>query len=417
MSRGSLCLDRIPHQDGGLIAQRMGFTKDMPKERYTHVYFQLNKIFCGFKDQASPHPGEKCKPDEQGSHLRYVILTQHVRLLQHELGASENTFKERIRQTVVTILIQGQLYHSWEEARSHSETFQFRSRTFRDQVFTGQGLDRYVLVAGKGDPWSHRVTMARALLGLEHSLEISYVDEVISKDGWRLVSPLDGYEYVYQMYLANDAEFTGRISVPFVWDRLEQCIANNESADILRMLNAYNIAYLNHDRAADLYPKKRAKEIDGLNGYIQDEINNAVYKVGFSPTQEIYDKMLSQLYDALENLDQHLSTQRYLSGPELCEADLRLFATLVRFDIVYYPCLRCCKKRLQDFHHLWPYTKEIYQTPQIRPTVNFDAIRKMYFSLGFLNPSLIIPAPTDIDFDSKVTSTEYMLYSAPFHSP
>ena len=279
--------------------------------------------------------------------------------------------------------------------------------------------EHFHLYCGLGDPWSHRVLIVRALKQLQDIVPLIIVDPIITECGWKISQAIDehnssnsDYDALYEMYLETDPLFTGRVTVPLLWDSECKKIINNASQDIMRILNSEFNEFSKSN--LDLYPTKLVDEIDRVNDYVLDNINNGVYKIGFTRSQHHYQQALDNLFEALDEIEQRLGYSHYLIGNEITEADIRLFVTLVRFDTIYHPYLKCNKKRLQDYHNLWAYTREIYQLPGVRETVNFDYMLKTYYGLNYLNPSQIIPNRPAIDFDADVKTVEYELYSAPF---
>ncbi len=325
----------------------------------------------------------------------------------------------------MTIFIRGELKTSWKKARSQAEIYRQESRTFQqligadDAPELGMEANRYHLYAGYGDPWSHRVLIVRALKNLQHTIPLTIIDPMLSDEGWRyhvlddLTPDIDHHwKPLHALYTSTDPLFTGRISVPLLWDSKSGKIINNESADIMRMLNS---EFPNcSDAMLDLYPDEISNEIDQLNHFIFGNINNGVYKVGFSNSQAQYRRSADALFSALDEIDERLSTSRYLMGEFITEADIRLFVTLVRFDTIYYPHLKCNKKQLQQYGNLWPYTREIYQLPGVKETVKFDHIKQTYYSMDYLNPTQVIPDGPTINFLEPVKTIQYEFHSASF---
>lgn len=204
-------------------------------------------------------------------------------------------------------------------------------------------------------------------------------------------------QYLYQIYQASQSDYTGRVTVPVLWDKKCHTIVNNESSEIMRMLNtAFNHITGNTD---NYYPDFLQGQIDEMNNFIYPKINNGVYKAGFATSQNVYQKEVETLFTALDQLEKHLSDNHYLVGEQFTEADIRLFTTLVRFDTVYYGHFKCNLKALHDYPHLWHYTKRIYNLPGIAETINFDHIKKHYYgSHKTINPTGIIPAGPNLDW-------------------
>jgi putative glutathione S-transferase len=203
--------------------------------------------------------------------------------------------------------------------------------------------------------------------------------------------------FLYENYLKADPGFDGLVTVPVLWDKNRQTIVNNESSEIIRMLNSAFDDYSNSEM--DYYPESLREEIDAINDVVYNNVNNGVYRAGFATTQKAYDKAFLQLFDTMDYLEERLSGQRYLVGHRITEADWRLFTTLVRFDAVYYNHFKTNKKRLMDYPNLWAYTRELYQVPGVAETVNMDHIKHHYFgSHGSINPTGIVPKGPEIDF-------------------
>jgi glutathionyl-hydroquinone reductase len=261
---------------------------------------------------------------------------------------------------------------------------------------------RYHLYVSLACPWCHRVVIARTVKGLEESIGISYVDPYRDERGWaftggRFTDDVNHFAFMSEAYVATDHSFTGRVTVPVLWDKRSGQIVNNESADLLRMFNdAFDELA---ERHIDLYPPPLRGEIDALNEHIYNTVNNGVYKAGFARSQAAYDEAFERLFATLDDLEQRLTTSRYLAGSAITEADWRLFPTLVRFDAVYYSHFKCNRRRLADYPNLWAYARDLYQQPGIAETVAMDEIKRHYYTTHeFLNPSRIIPRGPDIDF-------------------
>ena len=266
---------------------------------------------------------------------------------------------------------------------------------------TGEGgftaeLDRYHLFVAWNCPWAHRTLLVRALKGLNDAISVSYAKPNRTDQGWvydpqgDYSDPLFGVQTVHEVYARDPKPYTGRLTVPVLWDRQQNRMVNNESADIVRMLNTA-FADIVPD-APDLYPAALADQIDGWNADIYRSVNNGVYRAGFASTQEAYEKAAWEVFETLDRIDAHLAAHRYLTGDSFTEADLRLFPTLARFDVAYHYAFRCNLKKLSDYEHLWPYAREIYQMPGVAETVNFGIYKRGYFSKSEKrNPLGIIP--------------------------
>lgn len=315
----------------------------------------------------------------------------------------------------MAVLVNGELLNHWHDTDKHNGAFVRESSLIRDTIGANKSTEfsvephRYCLYAAH-DSWSHRAVVTRAIKQLEESVELCYVDPDITESGWRL-QPGDDFHYLYELYLATSPDYTGRISLPLLWDRKTKRIVNNESSDIMRMLGCEFDALAGNQ--SPFRPSSLNDEIDAMNVFVYENINNGVYKVGFATAQWAYNEALEQLFDALDKLEKRLSNKRYLIGEYPVETDWRLFVSLVRFDAIYYYGLRCNKRRLQDYLNLWNYTRELYQMPHIATTVDMGLIRKSYYQLLPINPSGIIPGDPMIEFDTPTLTVRYQTYSAP----
>jgi glutathionyl-hydroquinone reductase len=263
---------------------------------------------------------------------------------------------------------------------------------------------RYHLYVSHACPWAHRTMIYRTLKGLEDVITVSVVHPVMPAESWvfgeypaATQDHLYGSEYMYQIYQKADPDFNGLVTVPVLWDKNLETIVNNESSEIIRMLNS---AFNDFGRAElDFYPAELQDQIDEINPLIYDNINNGVYRAGFASSQRAYDAAYDRLFKIMDMLEERLTKQRYLVGEQITEADWRLFTTLVRFDAVYYNHFKTNKKRLIEYPNLWAYTRELYQVPGVADTVNMDHIKTHYFtSHRSINPTGIIPRGPDIDF-------------------
>jgi glutathionyl-hydroquinone reductase len=281
----------------------------------------------------------------------------------------------------------------------------FRDRVTRDgsSGFKAE-VGRYYLITAPSCPWAHRTVLMRKLKGLEGAIPILQSD-LPKGQGWAYsrgfdeLAPIDGVFHVHQVYTGARSGFTGRATVPVLWDRRAKTIVNNESSEIIRMMNSEFDEIGN--AALDLYPPALRSAIDETNGFVYDAINNGVYRCGFARTQGAYEQSFRKLFAALDDLEQRLSRQRYLVGDRFTEADLRLFPTLVRFDAVYYSHFKCNLRRLADYHNLSNYTRDIYQMPGVRETVDLPRIKLGYYGgMPNLNPSGIIPLGPELDFSA-----------------
>ena len=263
---------------------------------------------------------------------------------------------------------------------------------------------RYHLYVSYACPWAHRTLIFRTLKGLENIISVSVVHPLMPAQSWvfgeypgATEDHINNATYLYENYHKANPYFDGLVTVPVLWDKKLGTIVNNESSEIIRMLNSEFNDFAVSD--VDYYPEELRKEIDAINEMVYEHINNGVYRTGFATTQEAYDLAFEQLFNTLDELEQRLSKQRYLVGKQITEADWRLFTTLVRFDAVYYNHFKTNKKRLIDYPNLWDYTRELYQIPGVAETVNMDHIKCHYFaSHKSINPAGIIPKGPVIDF-------------------
>jgi putative glutathione S-transferase len=263
---------------------------------------------------------------------------------------------------------------------------------------------RYHLYVAYACPWAHRTLIFRKLKKLEAVISVSVVEPLMLADGWVFGPPgsatADGINDVAKLseiYLLADPKFTGRVTVPVLWDKAGRTIVNNESADIIRMLNAAFDAFT--DDRTDYYPEPLRAEIDAINATVYETVNNGVYRAGFATTQAAYEEAFRQLFGTLDELEVRLSRQRYLAGSRQTEADWRLFTTLVRFDAVYFGHFKCNLRRIVDYPNLSNYLRGLFQTPGVAETVNLDHIKRHYYgSHREINPTGIVPLGPALDF-------------------
>ena len=263
---------------------------------------------------------------------------------------------------------------------------------------------RYHLYVALACPWAHRTVIMRRLKGLEDVVSMSVVEPLYGPHGWRFgTSPgtvpdsVNGASELAEIYLRADPRYSGRVSVPVLWDKERSTIVNNESSEIIRMFNGAFGRFTNV--RTDYYPAPLREEIDRVNALVYENINNGVYRAGFATTQEAYEEAFRALFAALDEIEQRLSRQRYLAGREITEADWRLFTTLVRFDAVYYGHFKCNLRRIVDYPNLSNYLRDLYQQPGIAGTVNMDHIKRHYYgSHRNVNPTGIVPLGPQIDF-------------------
>lgn len=267
------------------------------------------------------------------------------------------------------------------------------------------GAGRYHLYISHACPWAHRTMIVRKLKKLEDVISISVVEPFMGERGWSfgpdgIPDPIHQSQYLHELYTRTQSDYSGRVTVPLLWDRKMDTAVNNESSEIIRMLNAEFDAF--GDASLDLYPEALRPEIDALNDQIYANVNNGVYRCGFATTQAAYEEAFDDLFGTLDALDERLSKQRYLVGDRTTEADWRLFPTLVRFDAVYFGHFKCNLRRISDYAHLDGYLRELYQLPGISETVNLRHIKEHYYqSHETINPTRIVPKGPRLDFEAS----------------
>ncbi|MGI9412618.1 MAG: glutathione S-transferase family protein [Hyphomicrobiales bacterium] len=288
--------------------------------------------------------------------------------------------------------------------------FQRQETSFRNWVSADPEAEfpaeaeRYHLYVSYACPWAHRTLIFRMLKGLEDMVSVSVVHHFMGDDGWTFApgegvvpDTVNGKRLLREVYLEADPGYTGRVTVPVLWDKTAGTIVSNESSEIIRMFNSAFDGVGARD--GDYYPEALREEIDEVNERVFHTVNNGVYRAGFSGSQAAYDEAVNELFETLDWLDERLKDRRYLMGDRVTEADWRLLPTLLRFDPVYVTHFKCNRKRIIDYPHLWTYTRDLYQHPGIAGTVNMDHIKKHYFgSHTSINPTGIVPAGPDIDY-------------------
>ncbi|MCV2889379.1 glutathione S-transferase family protein [Ruegeria aquimaris] len=314
-------------------------------------------------------------------------------------------------------LVDGVWQDVWYDTKSTGGSFRRSEAGFRNWITpdgsvgpTGSGgfaaaSGRYHLYVSLACPWAHRTLIFRAIKGLHNHIGVSVVHPDMLENGWSFDKDRDGatgdqlygLEFAHQLYTRVDPTYSGRVTVPILWDTERQTIVSNESSEIIRMFNsAFDRITGNTD---DYWPEAARDEIEEINARIYDTVNNGVYKCGFSTTQAAYDAAVHPLFDTLDWLETRLSQNRYLMGDRVTEADWRLFTTLIRFDPVYHLHFKCNRRRLTDYPNLWAYTRELYQWPGVSETVNLDHIvRHYHFSHDSINPHRIIPINPQLDY-------------------
>lgn len=311
------------------------------------------------------------------------------------------------------MLVDGEWQTDTYESTNEDGEFDRQETTFRDWIRDEAGAGfrpeagRYHLYQSRACPWAHRTVVVRRLLGLEDVVSMDVVDPYREADGWQFTPTKDGCtadtvtgaEYLHEVYTAADPEFTGRVTVPVLWDRETETIVNNESEDIIKMFADAFAGRGRHD--IDLYPTALRDEIDRVIDEIYDPINNGVYRAGFADAQAAHEDAVADLFDALDHWNDVLADQRYLVGDQLTLADVCLFTTLVRFDEVYHTHFKCNVRRLVDYEHLWGHTRELFQLPGVAETVNMDHIKEHYYTTHTdLNPKGLVPVGSSPALDA-----------------
>ncbi|ENJ2788777.1 glutathione S-transferase family protein [Vibrio parahaemolyticus] len=304
-------------------------------------------------------------------------------------------------------LVEGVWHDVWYDTKANGGKFVREDAGFRDwikndseAVFQPES-GRYHLYVSLACPWAHRTLIFRKLKGLEPHIDVTVVCPDMLSQGWQmgLPEPLFGHTRMHQIYTQAKPDYTGRVTVPVLWDKKTNTIVSNESSEIIRMFNsAFNDLTGNHD---DYYPEPLRGVIDEWNDYIYPNVNNGVYRCGFATSQEAYEEAFESLFSALDKIDAHMATHRYLAGNKITEADWRLFTTLVRFDAVYVGHFKCNKQRIADYVNIQGYLKELYQIDGIADTTDFYHIKRhYYFSHTGINPTQVVPKGPDLDFSS-----------------
>ncbi len=314
------------------------------------------------------------------------------------------------------LLVDGQWQDKWYDTKVTKGRFERSASQFRHWV-TADGSagpsgesgfkaepGRYHLYVSLACPWANRTLIFRKLKGLEQLISVSVVHWYMAEHGWTfepgegvVADPIHNARYYHEIYTAADKHYSGRVTVPVLWDKKRNTIVSNESAEIIRMFNSGFDAL--GATPGDYYPVALRGEIDELNERIYQSVNNGVYRAGFATTQEAYEEAITPLFNTLDWLEQRLSNQRYLAGATLTEADWRLFTTLVRFDSVYVGHFKCNIKRISDYPNLWAYTRELFQYPGVSDTINMQHIKNHYYqSHRTINPTGVVPVGPSIDF-------------------
>lgn len=311
------------------------------------------------------------------------------------------------------LLVSGQWHDQWYDTDSSGGEFIRTDAQFRDWI-TADGSsgfkaerDRYHLFVSLACPWAHRTLIFRKLKQLEDIIGVTVVKAEMLDKGWEILpyddeaamdpSPIAGIQYLYEVYTTTQEDYSGRVTVPLLWDKKTGTIVNNESSEIIRMLNTAFNEFTEVD--TDLYPAELHQQIDEINATVYDNINNGVYKAGFATSQSAYEKAFKALFTTLDHVEQILSQQRYLVGTQITEADWRLFTTLIRFDSVYYGHFKTNLQRIEDYPNLSNYVRELYQVDGVAETVNFEHIKThYYYSHDTINPTRIVPLGPKVDY-------------------
>ncbi|TWA92929.1 putative glutathione S-transferase [Azospirillum brasilense] len=305
------------------------------------------------------------------------------------------------------LLIDGRWHDQWYDTKNSGGAFVRPETQFRNWVRADGSTPfqpeagRYHLFVSLACPWAHRTLILRELKGLEDAIGVTVVDPLMREEGWTFPEPdpITGSTRLHEVYTKADPTYSGRVTVPVLWDKTTGTIVSNESAEIVRMLNREFDAF--GDASLDFYPAELAEEIDRLNAFVYDRVNNGVYKAGFATSQEKYEQAFDALFAALDELDERLAGRRYLLGNRQTEADWRLFTTLVRFDAVYVGHFKCNLRRIADYPNLSGYLRDLYQVPGVAETVDFHHIKRHYYaSHTMINPTGVVPKGPALDLDS-----------------
>jgi len=310
------------------------------------------------------------------------------------------------------LLVKGKWQDKWYDTKSSGGRFVRQKSAFRNRV-TADGSSgfkpapgRYHLYVSLACPWAHRTLIFRKLKELEDVISLSIVDPLMLSHGWEfsnypgsIPDTVNGARYLHQIYTSAEPEYSGRVTVPVLWDKDNKTIVNNESSEIIRMFNSEFNDF--GDSSVDFYPPDLRAEIDSVNDLVYVNVNNGVYRCGFATTQDAYDEAFYALFSTLDTLEERLGRNRYMAGERLTEADWRLFTTLLRFDPVYFTHFKCNLRMIKDYHNLYSYLRELYQIPGVSETVNFTHIKEHYFkSHRTINPSGVVPLGPLIDLSA-----------------
>lgn len=314
------------------------------------------------------------------------------------------------------LLVDGKWHDQWYDTEGNGGRFIRTEAQYRNWITpdgspgpTGEGgfkaePNRYHLYVSMACPWANRTLIMRKLKNLEDMISVSVVNPLMAENGWTfepavgvIPDPVINATYLHELYTHVDPNYSGRVTVPILYDLKQNKIVNNESSEIMRMLNTafYGVGA----KEGDFYPKDLQEEIDAVNELVYHNVNNGVYKAGFATNEGVYQEEVGRLFKTLDQLEARLENQRYLVGDEITEADWRLFTTLIRFDSVYYSHFKCNIRQIRDYQNLWRYTKELYNWPGIAETVDFKHIKEHYYrSHKNINPTGIVPVGPILDF-------------------
>lgn len=315
------------------------------------------------------------------------------------------------------MLVNGKWTDQWYDTKASNGKFVREDSTFRNKLVPQNQIresknsfpaeaDRYHLYISHACPWANRARIFLTLKDLQQIISFSAVDPIMLENGWEFSSendetadPLYGNRFLYQLYQTSSPSYTGRVTVPILWDKQSKTIVNNESAEIIRIFNSAFDDLT--DNRTDYYPADLREDIDEINRFVYHNINNGVYRCGFATTQAAYQEAFSDLFSALDEVEMILSSQKYLVGNWITEADWRLFTTLIRFDAVYYSHFKTNLRRIVDYPNLSNYVRSLYQVPGIRDTVHMDHIKQHYYiSHQTINPTGIVPKGPKLNFDA-----------------
>lgn len=314
------------------------------------------------------------------------------------------------------LLVDGKWHDQWYDTEGNGGRFIRTEAQYRNWITpdgspgpTGEGgfkaePNRYHLYVAMACPWANRTLIMRKLKNLEDMISVSVVNPLMAENGWTfepavgvIPDPVINATYLHELYTHVDPNYSGRVTVPMLYDLKQNKIVNNESSEIMRMLNT--VFYGVGAKEGDYYPKELQEEIDAVNELVYHNVNNGVYKAGFATNEGVYQEEVGRLFKTLDQLEARLENQRYLVGDEITEADWRLFTTLIRFDSVYYSHFKCNIRQIRDYQNLWRYTKELYNWPGIAETVDFKHIKEHYYrSHKNINPTGIVPVGPILDF-------------------